>query len=815
MSTWKIIVPEATTNYVLNPSGEAAGSFGAVGGGTHTRVTTYQFFDVYSYRVQTAANNQGGSWTMQALTNNIHYVTVRVRGTLPAAWDWSVDNVAYTAPVLLEDIDGDWSLYGLQFPAAQCNGQTIFYIRQNGAGAGDFYVDGVQVEQKTGYWTTFCDGTREGCEWNGAAHGSSSQRSAQSRAGGRVQDLQDDYWLNVSGFIGTGLPPITNTVDSYAILPGGELNSIKVQSRIFTLPGTLSGTSTSNLHARRQDLLNVLKPNAVPEDASGPQPVRLRYTGAAVQKQIAVHYEDGLGASIAATLECWEKVAIRFLADDPYWYEIGDSAEPLVAEDTGVFRYCAGRLRDTGQWDDLGLANNPTTNGTIWDIDIGPDRKVYFGGDFTGWNNQAGWDYIVRYDPVADIWERVGGASDINNIVYALEFLPDGRLIAGGAFNGGPLGADYVAQYDIATNTWAVLAAGGTGTVLELHYSPYTGSLYLGGTFIAWNGNASSDYFVSYSVSAGTYSNVGNPDQGGAAITDVTAITSDRNSVVYVGGNFTDFANVGAADYIAKWEDAAWSALGTGMDNDVEGLDMDNRRGLLYAVGSFTTAGGVTTNNVAVWDGITWVALGEGLVGTANGIDVMLADDGLLLVTGASAFKERWNGSAWFEYDFDPPPVNANINAVMPAASDPVIVANYDVYMGFSTTGNVEFAGLATAANDGTVKAFPKIVIENTDGAGRGMFVQQIRNETTGLELVLDGFALRDGEVLTIDLRPVSKSVVSSTRGDTFDAIQPSSDFGSWVLESGGNDVSFFVTSAVAVAVFAYVVWKDTYWSHD
>lgn len=814
MSTWKIVVPEATTNYCLNPSAEIAGNFAAVGGGAVTRVNTTQFFDVYSYRLVTAANNEGASFTLLALSNNIHYVTMRVSGTLPTAWDWSLDNIAYTAPTLLEDIDGTWSLYGLQFSAAQANGSTLLYVRQNGAGAGDFNLDGIQVEQKT-YWTTFCDGTREGCEWNGAEHASTSARSAVSRAGGRVQDLEDDYNFRIGSFISTGLPPVTNTVDSYAILPGGELNAIKVESRIFTLTGVIQGTSVSNLHANRQSLLDVLKPNAVPADASGPQPVRIRYTGATVQKQIAAHYQGGLETSIEATLECWERLAIRFLADDPYWYEIGDSAEPLDPEDTGVFRYCAGRLRNTGQWDDLGLTNNPTTNGTIWDIDIGPDRKVYFCGDFTGWDNNAGWDYVVRYDPAADTWERVGGAGDFANIVYALEFLPDGTLIAGGAFinAAGDPNADYLAQYDIATDTWSALAAGGTGTVLELHYSPYTGLLYFGGTFLNWNGNANSDYLASYAL--GVYSNVGIPNQGAAVITDVTAVTSDRTGVIYVGGNFVNFADVAAADYIARWESAAWAALGTGMDADVEGLDMDNLRGLLYAVGSFTTAGGVTADNAAVWNGITWTALGEGLIGTANGVDVMLADDGLLLVTGASAFKERWNGSAWFEYDFDPPPINANINAVMPAASDPVIAVNYDVYMGFSTTGNVEFAGLVTATNDGTVKAFPRIVIENTNGAGRSMFLQQIRNETTGLELIFDGFTLRDGEALTINLRPTNRSVISSVRGDTFDAIQPSSDFGTWALESGGNDVSLYVTSAVAVAIDAHLVWKDTYWSND
>lgn len=83
MSDWKVIAAETTTNYVLNPSAETAGNFAAEAGTTVTRVTTYQHYGLYSYRVETNANNEGIQFTLSALTNAIHYVTVRVRGTLP------------------------------------------------------------------------------------------------------------------------------------------------------------------------------------------------------------------------------------------------------------------------------------------------------------------------------------------------------------------------------------------------------------------------------------------------------------------------------------------------------------------------------------------------------------------------------------------------------------------------------------------------------------------------------------------------------------------------------------------------------------
>ena len=47
------------------------------------------------------------------------------------------------------------------------------------------------------------------------------------------------------------------------------------------------------------------------------------------------------------------------------------------------------------------------------------------------------------------------------------------------------------------------------------------------------------------------------------------------------------------ANYIAKWNGSAWSALGSGMNGAVYALAVDGA-GNLYAGGEFTTAGGVT-----------------------------------------------------------------------------------------------------------------------------------------------------------------------------------------------------------------------------
>ncbi|NIM50384.1 MAG: hypothetical protein GTO22_14230, partial [Gemmatimonadales bacterium] len=210
-----------------------------------------------------------------------------------------------------------------------------------------------------------------------------------------------------------------------------ELSGSKVNERSFTLIGRFVGDSEADLHAKRQELIEELGIDTYPEK----QAVRVRFSGATVQKQISAYYTGGLEAQLKVSYGPWqvegddawrnldywtEKVAVQFLAPDPMWYEIGESAVLLDTNDSATLRYCTGRLRSTGQWDDLGLTNNPTAGGTIYAITISPDGLVYIGGNFTGWNNEANRDYIAAYDPSTDAWSTVGPGASVNDVVRAL-----------------------------------------------------------------------------------------------------------------------------------------------------------------------------------------------------------------------------------------------------------------------------------------------------------------------------------------------------------------------------------------------------------
>ena len=139
-----------------------------------------------------------------------------------------------------------------------------------------------------------------------------------------------------------------------------------------------------------------------------------------------------------------------------------------------------------------------------------------------------------------------------------------------------------------------------------------------------------------------------NPGMPGAN-GDVSAIAVDGSGNVYVGGGFTFIGTV-PANYIAKWDGSAWSALGSGMNGDVYALAVSGTN--LYAGGDFTTAGGVPANNIAKWNGSAWSALGSGMNGTVYALAVSgtnLYAGGYFTTAGGVTANNiaKWDGSAW------------------------------------------------------------------------------------------------------------------------------------------------------------------------
>ena len=487
-----------------------------------------------------------------------------------------------------------------------------------------------------------------------------------------------------------------------------------------------------------------------------------------------------------------------------------DGKDALIRWNTPNYNYETGTYFGTGKWNDLGLTANPAAGGAVLVIVVGPDRKIYCGGSFTNMDGAVGRNNIARYVPSTDTWETVGAGAAVNGLIQDMMFGPDDdTLYIVGAFtNVGDANGDYFAKYNISTNAWTSVSGGGTANGYAIDIG-LDGTIYIGGNFVNWNGIANADGIVSWNGAA--YAAMGTGMTGGSGLVQTIKVAADGQ--VYAGGNFTTAGGVAAAN-IAVWDGTSWSALSTGtagITPTVWDIEQDSDR-LIYISGNFTTAGGITVNRIASWNGFVFSSLGDG--GSNNSINTMrFAPDGLLWVVGTqptvgalvdSKYIAKWNGINWLYTDIDFGTITGG-DGLDISAADPVIMNNYDVYIGLNASAAETFAGSTTVNNAGTAPAHVEFIV--TRSGGTSARLKTLRNETTGKELVFD-YALLDGETLTVNLVPTETSIISSLFGSRFDAILSGSDAGSWILQPGDNNVTCFVDVAGAPTVTAWLEWR-------
>lgn len=111
---------------------------------------------------------------------------------------------------------------------------------------------------------------------------------------------------------------------------------------------------------------------------------------------------------------------------------------------------------------------------------------------------------------------------------------------------------------------------------------------------------------------------------------------------LYVGGAFTQ-AGATSVSRIARWDGANWRDVGGGLSNGSFGATVqaltsfDDGNGLaLYAIGNFTFAGSTAVSNVARWDGANWADVGGGLDSTGYALHVHDDGGGLALFAGGA-----------------------------------------------------------------------------------------------------------------------------------------------------------------------------------
>jgi hypothetical protein len=256
-----------------------------------------------------------------------------------------------------------------------------------------------------------------------------------------------------------------------------------------------------------------------------------------------------------------------------------------------------------------------------------------------------------------------GAQPGMDGDVSALAVFDDGTgpaLYAGGGFDvAGAGAASEIARWDGAA--WVPVGSGITNgfvyalTVFDDGSGP---ALYVGGGFaqvagLAVNGIARWDGTTWSSLGSGFAGSLG-------AAKAMTVFDDGSGPALHVTGYFTSVDGV-PANYVAKWDGAAWSALGSGLDGPGAALTTwdDGNGPALCIGGDFLQAGGTSASAIASWNGTVWSSLGGGVGGVSPFVAALAVFDdgnGVALHAGGTFTSAggipasriaRWNGASW------------------------------------------------------------------------------------------------------------------------------------------------------------------------
>lgn len=819
MSNWKLIKPEGRVNYIKNPSFrynyDDGWSFTDEGTGAYlTRNPSYAWVGAYGLQIysgDTGAYIETDYTFSVADGDTVHFHAMVVPDNI--TYLYLLDSSNNTLDIDSNNGDVDW----VEMYASWTNdtGSAVdVKCRIRVEGSDKFtLVDAIVAEvyedlssDAANEKTTYLDGDQDGCWWRGEPHNSYSERSSASRAGGRLMDLTDDYDFEVRTIIDAGAPPITHYMHEYAIKPGGEVRGTKVHPRGWTMSGRLRDQDHGgdNIHAMRNKLIDEIMPWVYPKHRRQYQPVRLRYQGSAVEKEAAVHYEGpGLGGNldVGPVMLNIEELDLNWMQPYPYWESLYVSAESMTPRDTLTTRLVHMRDGETGAWDALGVSA-PTTYGSVYAMAYNHvDAKIYVAGQFEGFNGNSGWDHVVRYDPVSESWEQVGGASAVTGTVNSIAINHNGDVYIGGSFtNVGDADGDYLAYFDLSAGSWASIASGGASLVNTIIFDQQ-GRLWFGGTFSSWNGDSNIAYIGYWDGSSYNAA-----DTGADNNVEDLAVFGDR---VYAVGDFTSPGN-----HFAYWQDGAWSDGDTASQTSALACIGIARSGIVYL--------GEDSSDAKVWQysGGQLIEIGQSYYSNSpgneniNAIDV--APDGVVYVTGSFSQMEdneycwwmaKWNGSSWLSPPYTQLTAYVVANALVFINQDPIVESNYDIYIGQSLPDEliIEIPNQVTVTNSGDAPAHPLITLEQ--GAADGV-VLLIRNLSTG-KAIHSNYNLLAGETLKIDTKN-GASAHSDLSGIVSDAILPGSDESDFYLLRGDNVLEFFVSGS-GTSPTVQVSWHDTY----
>ena len=461
---------------------------------------------------------------------------------------------------------------------------------------------------------------------------------------------------------------------------------------------------------------------------------------------------------------------------------------------TGQFQTGAG-LRHVLKWDGATWSALGTdTYGNVHALAVFTDAggpALYAGGTIVsaGGVPTPG---LARWDGTA--WTAVPGAIEgVWSAVWTLEVLDGPRgpvLYVGGEFariDEQPAGA--VAAWDGAT--WSYLDGGVTRPEVSEFLSiadGELGGLYAAGSFLRV-GPAETHFVARWDGNAWTPLADGLNDR----VSALTLFDAGDGLRLYAGGAFSR-AGGEVAERIARWDGHTWSALlGGGFEHpydEVLALAVyDGGAGPeLYAAGNISRVGGVPVDYIARWNGAAWSKVGSGTTGTVNALQVY--DDGTgpaLYVAGGfdraggqlAGGLARWNGSLWTR-------VAAGLEgfftslAVFDDGCGPALYAGGTADYGGGSGGIVRWDGQTLRIVEGTAGWVVRSLAVHDDGRGPALYAGGIPYEGA------PGFLARwDGQAWEVVGRDTDGVVTALASHD--DGTGAALYMGGWFTHAGGR----------------------------
>ena len=459
----------------------------------------------------------------------------------------------------------------------------------------------------------------------------------------------------------------------------------------------------------------------------------------------------------------------------------------------------------------VGYYNARVSAAAVFDDGSGP--ALYVGGTFPYAGGVVA-NSIAKWD--GSRWAALDGG--IEGGVRALVVYDDGGgpalYAAGHLSRAGDLDVQGIAKWD--GSSWSALGDGiPTAGSLDITVNALTvyddgngPALYAGGNFTS-AGGASVNGIAKWDGSS--WASLGSGIVGMFGVLALSVYDDGAGPALYAGGDFTAAGGV-AAKNIAKWDGSSWTPLGGGITAGSLVLALtvydDGGGPGLYAGGSFTSAGGVPASNIAKWDGAAWTALGGGRSLGVSALTVYDGGNGLALHAGSISHNDqgnciaRWDGSTW-----------AALGSGVPAPYQAVYsLTVYDddggpalcVGGGFATAGGLRVGNVAAWDGSNWKKLGWGIDVDGTvlslatydDGSGPGLYAGGYIRTAGGV--VVNGVSMWDGS----SWGPVGTGVNGSPG-----YINAMTEFGGELYVAG----SF--TSAGGVTANNIARWNGSSWS--